>query len=115
MKITLFPLLLLLAAAEVHAQTPRRDANAYRREGYRLVWSDEFTTDGRPDPRRWGYEEGFERNHEAQYYQRDNALCRDGILTIEARRERDAPAPNTTPTAGTGTRRRHTPNIPPRR
>lgn len=88
MKITLFPLLLLLAAAEVHAQTPRRDANAYRREGYRLVWSDEFTTDGRPDPCRWGYEEGFERNHEAQYYQRDNALCRDGILTIEARRER---------------------------
>ena len=70
MKFTLLPIL-LLTAADICAQTPRREANAYRSEG-----------------RKWGYEEGFERNHEAQYYQRDNACCRGGILTIEARRER---------------------------
>ncbi len=80
--------ILLLASAAAHAQTGGRAANAYRSEGYRLVWSDEFDTDGRPDPRKWGYEEGFERNHEAQFYQRDNAVCRGGVLTIEARREK---------------------------
>lgn len=78
----------LLAVHAAVAQTPRRAANAYRSEGYRLVWSDEFSTDGRPDPRKWGYEHGFERNHEDQYYQPDNAVCRDGMLTIEARREK---------------------------
>jgi len=81
-------ILIIVAAVQAFAQTPRRDANAYRKEGYRLVWSDEFSAAGRPDPRKWGYEEGFERNREAQYYQRDNAFCRDGILTIEARREK---------------------------
>lgn len=70
------------------AQTSRREANAYKREGYRLVWSDEFSHDGRPDARKWGYERGFERNHEAQYYQRENAWCEDGRLIIEGRRER---------------------------
>lgn len=87
MKFTLLPLLLFMWA-DLCAQTPRREANAYRREGYRLIWSDEFSKDGLPNPRRWVYEERFVRNHEDQYYQRGNAICRDGILTIEARRER---------------------------
>lgn len=91
---TLLPAIatLLLAAgaaqAQAQTQTDRKAANAYRSEGYRLVWSDEFAVDGRPDPRKWGYEEGLERNHEAQYYQRDNAACRHGVLTIEARKQR---------------------------
>ncbi len=87
-KLFLTIVFIAAASAPTSAQTSRRDANAYRKEGYRLVWSDEFSVDGRPDARKWGYEEGFERNHEAQYYQRDNAVCRDGILTIEARREK---------------------------
>lgn len=87
-KLLLTVILLSAASAQTSAQTSRRDASAYRKEGYHLVWSDEFSTDGRPDARKWGYEEGFERNHEAQYYQRDNAVCRDGVLTIEARREK---------------------------
>jgi len=56
-------------------------------DGYALVWSDEFDTDGRPDPSRWTYETGFVRNAELQWYQPDNAFVADGKLVIEARRE----------------------------
>ncbi|MBN1844419.1 MAG: family 43 glycosylhydrolase [Sedimentisphaerales bacterium] len=57
---------------------------------YELVWSDEFDADGRPDPNNWTYERGFVRNEELQWYQPDNAFCRDGLLIIEGRRERKA-------------------------
>jgi beta-glucanase (GH16 family) len=59
-------------------------------DGYRLVWSDEFKADGKPDPKKWTYEHGFVRNNELQWYQEDNAFCKDGKLIIEARRERKA-------------------------
>ncbi len=58
---------------------------------WKLVWSDEFDRPGHPDPARWGYEVGFVRNHEAQYYTRDrleNVRLENGHLVIEARRER---------------------------
>lgn len=55
--------------------------------GYHLVWHDEFDREGRPDSASWSYEEGFVRNNEWQWYQADNAYCRDGLLTITARRE----------------------------
>jgi len=55
-------------------------------EGMRLVWSDEFDTDGRPS-KDWTYEQGFQRNQEAQWYQRQNAYVKDGCLVIEGRRE----------------------------
>ena len=51
-----------------------------------LVWSDEFNEDGRLNPDSWKYEEGFVRNNEAQWYQPDNAYCKDGCLVIEARK-----------------------------
>lgn len=54
---------------------------------YRLVWSDEFNIDGPVDTANWRFEEGFVRNQEAQWYQRDNAYCEDGLLVIEARKE----------------------------
>lgn len=57
---------------------------------YQLVWSDEFDSDGPPDPRRWAFEEGFVRNRELQWYQKPNAYCENGLLVIEARRERRA-------------------------
>ena len=53
----------------------------------KLVWADEFDRDGAPDPSKWSFEEGFVRNEEAQWYQRDNATVKDGLLIIEARRE----------------------------
>jgi beta-glucanase (GH16 family) len=35
---------------------------------WKLVWADEFDKPGAPDPSKWGYETGFVRNNEAQYY-----------------------------------------------
>lgn len=55
--------------------------------GYDLVWHDEFSKGGPPDPRKWGYEHGFIRNRELQWYQPQNAMCRNGRLIIEARRQ----------------------------
>ena len=55
--------------------------------GYTLVWADEFNMDGPPDARNWSYEQGLVRNHEAQWYQPQNAYCKNGYLVIEARRE----------------------------
>ena len=55
-----------------------------------LVWSDEFDYRGLPDPDRWGYEVGYIRNDEKQYYteaREENAYVQDGVLTITARKE----------------------------
>lgn len=57
-------------------------------DGYTLVWSDEFENDGPPDPANWKFEQGFVRNEEYQWYQPDNAVCTDGFLIIEGRKER---------------------------
>lgn len=56
-------------------------------EKYELVWSDEFNNDGAPDSTKWVYEKGFVRNEEFQWYQPQNAFCKNGLLVIEARRE----------------------------
>jgi beta-glucanase (GH16 family) len=61
---------------------------AARADDWKLVWSDEFDLDGPPDLTRWGYEEGFVRNNEKQYYTRRNARVEGGVLVIEARKER---------------------------
>jgi beta-glucanase (GH16 family) len=56
-----------------------------------LIWADEFDGQGLPDAGRWDYEVGFVRNNERQYYTRgrsENARLEDGMLVIEARRER---------------------------
>ncbi len=55
---------------------------------YLLVWADEFNRPGEPDPKRWTYERGFVRNRELQWYQPQNARQADGLLIIEARRDR---------------------------
>lgn len=55
---------------------------------YKLVFADEFDGNGRPDSTIWGYEQGFVRNHEAQWYQSDNAYLHHGMLVIEARKEK---------------------------
>ena len=56
-------------------------------DGYKLVWSDEFNSDGTPDPKNWNYEKGFVRNNELQWYQANNASVKGGLLTIEGRKE----------------------------
>lgn len=75
----------LLMASEVQAEPD-----------WKLVWADEFDQEGRPDPRNWTYETGFVRNQEFQWYQPENARCENGLLIIEARRERK-PNPNYDP------------------
>lgn len=55
-----------------------------------LIWADEFDYTGLPDPKKWGYEQGFVRNKEPQYYtskRQENARVANGVLTIEARKE----------------------------
>ncbi|HBL75335.1 MAG: glycoside hydrolase [Bacteroidetes bacterium GWF2_42_66] len=58
---------------------------------YELVWSDEFGSNGLPDTDKWGYESGLVRNKEAQYYtiyRKENARVENGMLIIEARKEK---------------------------
>ncbi len=81
-----------------------------RAADWRLVWSDEFNTAGAPDPAKWGYEEGFVRNREAQYFTRarlENARVAGGLLIIEARRE---PFPNAAYQEGSKDWRRRSPH-----
>ncbi|MCA1595855.1 MAG: glycoside hydrolase family 16 protein [Chloroflexi bacterium] len=101
-----FPTLLLLAVAAAavplmggaRAAAPAAPVAPENNpdEGWDLVWSDEFQKDGSPDPANWGFEQGFVRNDEAQWYEPENAACRRGKLIIEARRERK-PTPSYTP------------------
>ncbi|QJW92173.1 glycoside hydrolase family 16 protein [Spirosoma taeanense] len=79
-------------AGSVHSQQPPT-GQASKDTLWKLVWADEFNTNGRPDPKNWSFENGFVRNREHQWYQPDNARCENGLLIIEARRER-RPNPN---------------------
>jgi beta-glucanase (GH16 family) len=81
------PRFAVLSAAVILASmlVPVRAAEEPR---WTLAWSDEFDADGPPDPAKWGFETGFVRNDELQWYQSQNAACRGGLLVIEARRER---------------------------
>lgn len=85
----LFVISILVSSGQVFAQ-----------EQYQLVWADEFNNDGKPNPDNWNYEKGFVRNEELQWYQDDNAYCKNGILVIEARQEeRPNPLYDSTSTA----------------
>lgn len=56
-----------------------------------LLWSDEFNTDGLPNPAKWGYDLGAGGwgNNEAQYYtsRADNAVVINGNLKITMKKE----------------------------
>jgi len=57
--------------------------------GWALVFSDEFDQPGSLDPAKWGYEIGYIRNKEAQYYtsRPENVRAEGGHLLIEGRKE----------------------------
>jgi beta-glucanase (GH16 family) len=60
---------------------------------YRLVWSDEFNTNGLPDNSKWSYDRGGWGwgNDEEEYYTHnrpENARIENGCLVIEARKEK---------------------------
>lgn len=87
--------LLMVTGLVGHTETVRADPRAKVGEetdpntdgGYRLVWADEFDSDGALDPKNWRFEEGFVRNHEAQWYQQENAQCKNGMLVITGRED----------------------------
>lgn len=61
---------------------------------YKLVWADEFDTDGPPDPGKWDHDTSRNKvgwhNHELQYYtgpRATNATVKGGRLIIEVRKE----------------------------
>lgn len=60
--------------------------NSVNEPEYKLVWSDEFNHDGRPNPKNWTYEEGFVRNEELQWYDKNNAIVQNGNLVITAKK-----------------------------
>ena len=74
------------ATAEEVAQAEEKTRSD--NEDYQLVWSDEFDAGSVPNSADWNFEHGFARNHEAQWYQEDNATVSDGNLVIQARAER---------------------------
>lgn len=69
-------LIALLTPVSLHAQND-----------WKLVWSEEFNTEGAYNLEVWEPERGFVRNHEDQWYQGENAWQENGCLIIEARRE----------------------------
>ncbi|RYG25050.1 MAG: glycoside hydrolase family 16 protein [Chitinophagaceae bacterium] len=80
-------LFLLVAGCSSTKQTTVSAPQQQLPDGYQLVWSDEFNKEGKPDSANWGYERGFVRNEELQWYQEENAYCKGGLLVIEARKE----------------------------
>jgi beta-glucanase (GH16 family) len=85
LRLCLLVAILIFQSCAAHRGTIK--AVSYASEGYQLVWSDEFEKPGVPNPANWTYEQGFVRNQEAQWYQPENAFCKDGMLIIEARKE----------------------------
>jgi len=55
-------------------------------EDWELTWSDEFDYIGKPSEASWGYEEGYVRNRELQYYTDDlkNVKVENGYCIIQA-------------------------------
>ena len=65
----------------------------FAQDDWQLVWSDEFDTDGSLNSSVWNFEQGYARNEEVQWYQSDNAVCKNGLLIIEARKEQNRKNP----------------------
>ncbi|NNC89615.1 MAG: family 16 glycosylhydrolase [Akkermansiaceae bacterium] len=77
-----------------HELTPYTLKQNVEGDEWVLVWSDEFETDGPPDPKTWAYDFGNWGwgNREPQYYTEnrlENARCEGGRLIIEARKDRE--------------------------
>jgi beta-glucanase (GH16 family) len=98
MKKMLLPILFftLLSCAKNNT-TPAQYNPSNNTLSYKLVWSDEFNNSGNLDSTKWEFENGFKRNEEAQWYQKENAICENGNLVITGKRENK---PNPTFIAG---------------
>ena len=66
------------------------EARVTMKNGYRLVWADEFLSDGKPEESRWTFEVGGNwHNRELQAYtdHLQNACVSEGRLHIRAVKE----------------------------
>ena len=77
-----------------HKLTPAVQKQNLVGDEWSLVWADEFDVDGAPNPKNWTYEVGNWGwgNREPEYYtedRRENARCENGMLVIEARKDRE--------------------------
>jgi beta-glucanase (GH16 family) len=70
------PLLLMMSIILLNGCLPK--------EKWELAWSDEFDYKGSPAEESWGYESGYERNNELQFYTSDlkNVRVEDGFCII---------------------------------
>lgn len=84
-RIAFVVIVLLLTSSRLQAQNVTPES--VPTDKGTLVWSDEFDIAGPLNEADWNYEHGFVRNYELQWYQSDNAICRDGCLIITARHE----------------------------
>lgn len=82
-----FCLIVLLTISALVNSTFANGNNPQKK--YKLVWSEEFNYKGKPNPKKWGYEKGYIRNNEKQYYtdRKENVRVENGNLVIEARKE----------------------------
>lgn len=93
-KLLFFAVIFLLFTHCVNSKKEKADVKLASTTEWKLVWSDEFDTDGLPDTIRWNYDtRGNEYgwgNNEKQWYtvaDTDNALVSNGVLTITAIKE----------------------------
>ena len=86
----LFSLILFSAACHKSGSSKEAFFPCDTSKHYKLIWSDEFNYSGLADSSKWGYEKGFVRNDEAQYYtvaRKENARVENGMLVIESLKE----------------------------
>lgn len=84
----LFALVLLSACSHrIDPYKPDDSPAPKTKDGYNLVWNDEFNNEGGPDKSSWQFEHGFVRNEELQWYKEGNATCENGLLLIKGIRD----------------------------
>jgi len=81
-------LMLVFKFADFDETKPDPAMPESEKDGMQLIWSDEFNSNSAPDSNNWTFEKGFVRNEELQWYQSDNAQCKDGALVITGKKER---------------------------
>jgi len=93
-QLLIYTILVFLFASCNNTKKEKAETKTAAADEWRLVWSDEFDTEGLPDTTKWSYATRGNAwgwgNNEKQWYtvaDADNAYIRDGILTITAIKE----------------------------
>lgn len=84
--LVLIVFLFLARPFPVHSQQVKKSHHYKKKQA---IWSDEFNYRGMPDSSKWGYELGYIRNSEKQFYTRTlkNVQVKGGKLNILTRKE----------------------------